>query len=66
MGPYDGVESNSPYLRVSFPLPISIKYKGKGMGKDGEGWGRFLLLVGNSVADPDPGSGVRVPGSGAF
>jgi hypothetical protein len=49
MGPYDGVESDSPYLRESafYPL-LSLNTH----GWDGMGWGRFLRLIGDSVADP--------------
>jgi hypothetical protein len=62
MGPT--MELNQIHLISESAFYLIIKYKGKGL--DGMGWGRFLLLVGKSVTDPDPGSGVRVPGPVPF
>ncbi len=60
------MELNQIHLISESAFHPLLSFNTKGKGWDGMGWGRFLLLVGNSVADPDPGSGVWVPGSGAF
>jgi hypothetical protein len=46
MGPYAGVDYNSPYLIVNSGVTIHNHYKGKCVE-----WGSSLLLVENIVSD---------------